>query len=194
MKAALAGLRRRPADRQRQAARFGLSGSEGARTKLIANFGVGFSHIDIDAARQRGIVVTNTPGVLTDCTADLAISLMLCGCPACRRRRTAASRRRVEGLVPDAHDRHEGFRKDAWHHRHGPHRQGGGQARAFRLRHEDRLLQPLARRRRRSRGRWARSSCRPVEDVLGAIRLRVAALSGRRREPAPDRRAAHFAS
>ncbi len=47
------------------------------RAKLIANFGVGFSHIDIDAARERGIVVTNTPGVLTDCTADLAISLML---------------------------------------------------------------------------------------------------------------------
>jgi lactate dehydrogenase-like 2-hydroxyacid dehydrogenase len=47
------------------------------RAKLIANFGVGFSHIDIAAARERGIVVTNTPGVLTDCTADLTISLML---------------------------------------------------------------------------------------------------------------------
>lgn len=47
------------------------------RTKLIANFGVGFSHIDLDAARQRDIVVTNTPGVLTDCTADIAMSLLL---------------------------------------------------------------------------------------------------------------------
>jgi len=47
------------------------------RTKLIANFGVGFSHIDIGAARERDIVVTNTPGVLTDCTADIAMSLLL---------------------------------------------------------------------------------------------------------------------
>lgn len=47
------------------------------RTKLIANYGVGFSHIDVAAARERGIVVTNTPGVLTDCTADIAMVLML---------------------------------------------------------------------------------------------------------------------
>lgn len=48
-----------------------------ARTRIIANFGVGFSHIDVAAARDRDIVVTNTPGVLTDCTADLALSLIL---------------------------------------------------------------------------------------------------------------------
>jgi lactate dehydrogenase-like 2-hydroxyacid dehydrogenase len=47
------------------------------RTRLLANFGVGFEHIDLHAARQAGIVVTNTPGVLTDDTADLAILLML---------------------------------------------------------------------------------------------------------------------
>lgn len=47
------------------------------RTKVIANFGVGFSHIDIDAARRHEIAVTNTPGVLTDCTADIAMCLML---------------------------------------------------------------------------------------------------------------------
>jgi lactate dehydrogenase-like 2-hydroxyacid dehydrogenase len=45
--------------------------------RLIANFGVGFNHIDIDAARSAGIAVTNTPGVLTDCTADLAMTLIL---------------------------------------------------------------------------------------------------------------------
>jgi lactate dehydrogenase-like 2-hydroxyacid dehydrogenase len=49
----------------------------GVRTRIIANFGVGFSHIDIDAAQERGITVTNTPGVLTDCTADLAMTLLL---------------------------------------------------------------------------------------------------------------------
>ena len=47
------------------------------RTRILANFGVGFEHIDLDAARRAGIVVTNTPDVLTDCTADLAMALIL---------------------------------------------------------------------------------------------------------------------
>lgn len=46
-------------------------------TKILGNFGVGYNHIDIAAAKARGIVVTNTPGVLTDCTADMAMSLLL---------------------------------------------------------------------------------------------------------------------
>jgi lactate dehydrogenase-like 2-hydroxyacid dehydrogenase len=46
-------------------------------TRLIANYGVGVNHIDLAAARAAGIVVTNTPGVLTDATAELAITLML---------------------------------------------------------------------------------------------------------------------
>lgn len=45
--------------------------------KIIANYGVGFNHIDLDYATQRGIFVTNTPGVLTDATADLAWALLL---------------------------------------------------------------------------------------------------------------------
>lgn len=47
------------------------------RAGLIANYGVGFDHIDIDACRKIGLPVTNTPGVLTDATADLAVTLML---------------------------------------------------------------------------------------------------------------------
>ncbi|WP_185803729.1 2-hydroxyacid dehydrogenase [Pontivivens nitratireducens] len=47
------------------------------RCRLIANFGVGYNHIDADAAYAAGITVTNTPGVLTDATADLAMALML---------------------------------------------------------------------------------------------------------------------
>ena len=50
---------------------------DAARARILANYGVGYSHIDIDAARACGLVVTNTPGVLTDCTADLALTLML---------------------------------------------------------------------------------------------------------------------
>ena len=49
----------------------------GDRAKLIANYGVGYDHIDLAAATANGIAVTNTPGVLTDATADLALTLML---------------------------------------------------------------------------------------------------------------------
>ncbi|GKY86879.1 2-hydroxyacid dehydrogenase [Sinisalibacter aestuarii] len=47
------------------------------RTRLLANFGVGYNHIDVAAASAHGIAVTNTPGVLTDTTADLALTLIL---------------------------------------------------------------------------------------------------------------------
>ncbi len=47
------------------------------RVRVIAHFGAGISHIDLEMARERRIIVTNTPDVLTDCTADLAIMLML---------------------------------------------------------------------------------------------------------------------
>jgi hydroxypyruvate reductase len=45
--------------------------------RVISNFGVGYETIDVAAAKQRGIAVANTPDVLTDCVADLAIGLML---------------------------------------------------------------------------------------------------------------------
>lgn len=58
----------------------------GEQLKMIANFGAGVDHIDVGAAVGRGLIVTNTPGVLTEDTADLAMSLIL-----------AVSRRIVEG-------------------------------------------------------------------------------------------------
>jgi glyoxylate reductase len=60
--------------------------------KIVANYAVGYNNIDVEAARQRGIVVTNTPDVLTDATADLTWALIL-----------ATARRVVEGdrLVRD---------------------------------------------------------------------------------------------
>lgn len=51
--------------------------SGNTRVRLIANFGVGVNHIDLEAARRAGITVTNTPDVLTDDTADLALALIL---------------------------------------------------------------------------------------------------------------------
>lgn len=56
------------------------------RLKIIANYGVGFNNIDVEAATEKGIPVTNTPRVLTDATADLAMALIL-----------ASGRRLVEG-------------------------------------------------------------------------------------------------
>jgi lactate dehydrogenase-like 2-hydroxyacid dehydrogenase len=47
------------------------------RTKVLANFGVGFNHIDAVAARAAGVEVTNTPGAVTDATADIAMILIL---------------------------------------------------------------------------------------------------------------------
>ena len=51
--------------------------AEPLRARLIGNYGVGFNNIDTQAAKARGLVVTNTPEVLTDATADLAITLLL---------------------------------------------------------------------------------------------------------------------
>ena len=48
--------------------------------KVIANASVGYDHMDAEAAKARGIIVTNTPDVLTDCTADLAFMLLLAAC------------------------------------------------------------------------------------------------------------------
>ncbi|CAN7311773.1 D-glycerate dehydrogenase [Ensifer sp. ENS07] len=49
----------------------------GLRAKILGNYGVGYNHIDVAAAKAAGIVVANTPGVLTDCTADIAMTLLL---------------------------------------------------------------------------------------------------------------------
>ena len=59
----------------------------GDRLRLIANYGAGVDHIDVATARQRGVLVSNTPGVLTDDTADMTMALML-----------AVTRRIPEGL------------------------------------------------------------------------------------------------
>jgi glyoxylate reductase len=57
----------------------GLIGEAGERLRLIANFGAGTDNLDLTAAQARGIAVTNTPGVLTEDTADLVMALILIG-------------------------------------------------------------------------------------------------------------------
>ncbi|MDO9640243.1 MAG: D-glycerate dehydrogenase [Pseudotabrizicola sp.] len=66
----------------------GLIGQAGDRLKLIANYGAGVDHIDVATARQRGILVSNTPGVVTEDTADMTLALIL-----------AVTRRIPEGLA-----------------------------------------------------------------------------------------------
>lgn len=66
----------------------GLLGQAGERLKLIANYGAGVDHIDVATARQRGILVSNTPGAVTEDTADMAMALIL-----------AVTRRIPEGLA-----------------------------------------------------------------------------------------------
>jgi glyoxylate reductase len=55
----------------------GLIAAAGPRLKLIASYGAGFDHIDIATARSRGILVSNTPGAVTDDTSDIVMALML---------------------------------------------------------------------------------------------------------------------
>jgi len=75
-----------------------LINGAGEQLKMIANFGAGVDHIDIDAAVARGVIVTNTPGVLTEDTADLAMGLIL-----------AVSRRMIEGAQVVAAGQFEGW-------------------------------------------------------------------------------------
>ncbi|MCB2095206.1 MAG: D-glycerate dehydrogenase [Rhodobacteraceae bacterium] len=75
-----------------------LLAQAGARLKLIANYGAGFDHIDVASARQRGILVSNTPGVVTEDTADMAMALIL-----------AVTRRIPEGLAMMQSGRWQGW-------------------------------------------------------------------------------------
>jgi lactate dehydrogenase-like 2-hydroxyacid dehydrogenase len=79
-----------------------LLGTAPVRARLLANFGVGHEHIDLAAARALGIAVTNTPGVLTDDTADLAIALMLMAA----RRLGSGERELRSGAWPGWHPMH----------------------------------------------------------------------------------------
>ncbi len=75
-----------------------LLAQAGPQLRLIANYGAGFDHIDMATARQRGILVSNTPGVVTEDTADMTIALIL-----------ALLRRVPEGLAMMQGDDWEGW-------------------------------------------------------------------------------------
>jgi hypothetical protein len=156
---------------------------ETPRTKILANFGVGYNHIDAAAARAVGVEVTNTPGAVTDATADIAMTLILMTC-----RRAGEGERIVRagkwaGLAADRVPRHARHRQDAGRDRHGPDRQGHRPARAGRLRHEGRVPQPLP---RGGPGRGGHATrLRGRGDGRGGCRR--AGRAGRGGDEAPDR-------
>jgi glyoxylate reductase len=76
----------------------GLIGQAGPQLRLIANYGAGVDHIDVATARARGILVSNTPGVVTEDTADMTMALIL-----------AVTRRIPEGLALMQEGRWEGW-------------------------------------------------------------------------------------
>jgi glyoxylate reductase len=81
----------------------GMLAQAGERLKLIANYGAGVDHIDVATARQRGVLVSNTPGVMTDDTADMALALIL-----------AVLRRLPEGMAAMQESRWEGWAPTAF--------------------------------------------------------------------------------
>jgi len=80
----------------------GMLGQAGDKLKLIANYGAGVDHIDVATARQRGVLVSNTPGAVTEDTADMTLALML-----------AVTRRMPEGLAVMQSGTWEGWRPTA---------------------------------------------------------------------------------
>ena len=81
----------------------GLISKAGERLRLIASFGAGVDHIDVATARSRGILVSNTPGVVTEDTADMTMALML-----------AVTRRIPEGLAVMQAGKWEGWAPTAF--------------------------------------------------------------------------------
>lgn len=79
-----------------------LISQAGGRLKLIANYGAGVDHIDVATARQQGVLVSNTPGVLTEDTADMTMALLL-----------AVTRRMPEGMAQMKNGNWDGWAPNA---------------------------------------------------------------------------------
>ena len=79
-----------------------LISQAGGRLKLIASYGAGVDHIDVATARQQGVLVSNTPGVLTDDTADMTMALLL-----------AVTRRMPEGMAQMKNGNWDGWAPNA---------------------------------------------------------------------------------
>ena len=96
----------------------------GERLRLIANYGTGVDNVDVEAAYKRGITVTNTPGVLTEDTADMTMALILAVSRRLAEGERIARSRRVGRLEPDLDAGPPHLGQAPGHPRHGPDRLG----------------------------------------------------------------------
>ncbi len=119
----------------------GLLGEAGPGLRLVANFGNGVDNIDVPAAHQKGITVTNTPGVLTEDTADMTMALILAVARRIPEGAAVIPRGRMDRLVAHLDARPAHHRQAPRHRRHGPHRPRPGAPRPG-LRPVDPLPQP----------------------------------------------------
>ena len=93
-----------------------------SKLKVVANVAVGYDNIDVDEATRRGILVLNTPGVLTNATADLAFALLLAASRRIARGRPSSARRKWGGWSADFMLGRELSNKTLRRDRHGPYR------------------------------------------------------------------------
>ena len=162
-----------------------LLDAAGPGLQVVADVVVGYDNVDVAACTERGVVVTNTPGVLTDATADIAMALVLM-----TTRGLGAAERRVRtgrAVAVELHrrPRHRPAREDPRHRRPGRDRPGHGASRDG-LRHGDPARRPFGARPRCRRGP-GRAGGRPRRAAHG-IRRRLAALPAHPGHAPPDRR------
>ena len=163
-----------------------LLDAAGPQLRVVANVAVGYDNVDVAACTERGVRFTNTPGVLTDATADIAFALILM---ATRRlaegERLIRAQRPWKWNPPTARHRHPG--QDARHRRARADRPRDRAPRQG-LRHGGRLRGPPSRRRVARAG--ARRALRRPRRAARDLRRRLAALPAHRRDAPPDRRRA----
>ena len=162
-----------------------LLDAAGPGLRVVADVVVGYDNVDVAACTERGVVVTNTPGVLTDATADIAMALVLM-----TTRGLGAAERRVRTGEPwqlELHrrPRHRAAREDPRHRGPGRDRPGHGAA-GDGLRHGGPALRALGARPRCRRGA-GRAGRRPRRAAHG-IRRRLAALPAHPGHAPPHRR------
>ena len=117
-----------------------LLGAPNVRARLLANFGVGFNHIDMAAAKTAGVLVTNTPGVLTDATAEIAMTLLLNSARRAGEGERLVRSGRWQGWHPTHMLSTQVTGKTVGHRRHGSYRAGFCSTGSLWVRHARALL------------------------------------------------------
>src|SRR6266852_454025 len=148
--------------------------------KVVSNYAVGFNNIDIAAATERGIAVGNTPGVLTDATADMAFALLISAGRRIGESEKVRRSRAVEDLGTDGAHRTGHGRPHVGYRRHGPHRLCDGAPVSRGLGHAGLVSRSEGPRAGRERiGRRARR----VRSVAGRLGLHLRAYRLERHHP-----------